>query len=130
MPKSSIYGQGTQEKTSISIIDGKKVAIVPYASFNRVLGCLAYCDSVGSENEFKTALINKLESKLETSVLIMAQRDSMVNNLVAIIKNKDRAIELDSDKIRKLDSDLTKEKKKVKIIGVGSCILIIIALIL
>ena len=130
MLTSSSYGQSTQEKTKIVSIDGQKVAVVPYGSFNAILTRLVICDSISSDNGYNVALIENMQQTLSISTIVIAQQDSIIGNFEKIVKADSTISELDKSEILILRHDLKKEQRKVKIVGGAGIILIVLCLLL
>lgn len=130
MLTSSIYGQVTQAKSRYFILDGQKVLIAPAASIDSVLRRLLICDSIKSDNGYNVPIIDEMEAKLNRSSIVIAQQDSIINNLTKIVLTDSVLSEIDKSIIDKQQAQIKKEQRKVKIVGGAGIILIVLCLLL
>lgn len=91
---------------------------------------MVQCDSTAIESEFKgqrIAIQGELIAALKCDILL---RDELIENQSKIILNSADFAKIDSIKIVNLNTDLKKEQRKTKLVGVTGIVLIILSLLL
>jgi hypothetical protein len=95
-----------------------------------VLTLLVVCDSIDADNGYNVALIENMQGTINVSALVIAQQDSIIENLTKIVKTDSILSEFDKSIIDQQQAQMKKEQRKVKIVGGVGIALLILSLLL